>query len=674
MSGFDKDSLIKAQRARRRRMMLGIGGVILILLISAGVYLGTAVIDRVSIAVAPDEARDIAQLEILEGTGWIWNDEIIAVRSPLKLQVSADGFKREVLTVGDATWRRGQLDVVLKPLPATVKATTKPESDEVRWYLNGALVSVASQLTIDLPAGQLTIEARHLQFEPTSQSITLERGESYQLSLDLKPVKGQVEITSAPSGAEVSLNSEAIGKTPLHLELEGGEYEIALSLTNHDPRKDSFVISLDNAEVSRHYKLAVSNRDVTFSLTPSDGSLTVGGNKVASRETASVSLPVNSRQTATYSKPGFRTQDIEFEVNSNFGNQIELELQPVYGMVEVRSSPTADVSHNGKVIGKTPVLVRMQTLPQTFTVSQTRFLPETHTITPVEGTTRVLEVNLVSEKEHRLKSSPDTYVNSLGMKFKLFKEADYFTMGSKPGELNSRPNEFYRQVQLQRPFYAGVHEVTAEAFHKFIGANRMPTVGNRPITGVSWKEAAKFSNWLSKLEGLRPVYRFTGDEYLGSDSTADGYRMLTEAEWEWLARKAGRNQQTIFPWGDETIIPQNSGNLADVTAKGYAAVVIPQYNDGQAVVSATGLFQPNPVGIHDLTGNVSEWTHDAYDHTVPSGDQIELDPFDTSNATYHTIKGSSWASGEVSELRVAYRTGGSLGNDRIGFRLARYLY
>ena len=673
MSGFE-DNLIKAQRARRRRMIMGIGGVILILLVSTGVYLGTAVIDRVLVAVAPDEALDTARLEILEGTGWIWKDEIIAVRSPLKLQVSADGFNKEILTVGDATWRRGQLDVVLKPLPATFKATTKPESDEVRWYLNGVLVSVAPKLIIDLPAAQHTIEARHPHFEPTSQSVTLERGESYQLSLDLKPVKGLVEITSAPGGAEVALNSEAIGKTPLYLELEGGEYEIALSLANHNPRKDTFVISPDNPEVSRHYRLTVSSREVTFSLTPADGTLTVGGNTVASRQTASVSLPVNSHQTATYSKPGFRTQEIEFEVNSNFGNQIELELQPVYGMVEVRSSPTADVSHNGRVIGRTPVLVRMQTLAQTITVSQTRYIPETHTITPVEGTTRVLEVNLVTEQEHRLKSSPDTYVNSIGMKFKLFKEADYFTMGSKPGELNSRPNEFYRQVQLKRPFYAGVHEVTAEAFHKYTGASRIPTVGNRPITGVSWIEAANFSNWLSKMEGLRPVYRFTGDEYLGSDSTADGYRMLTEAEWEWLARKAGRNQQTIFPWGDETIIPQNSGNLADVTAKGYAAVVIPQYNDSHALVSATGLFQPNPVGIHDLTGNVSEWTHDAYDHTVPSGDQVELDPFDTSNATYHTIKGSSWASGQVSELRVAYRTGGSRGSDRIGFRLARYLY
>ena len=673
MSEFD-DRLVKAKRARRRRIMLGLGGVVLILLVSAGIYISTAVIDRVFVAVAPDEALDIAQLEILEGTGWIWNDEIIAVRGPLKLQVSADGFKQEILTVGDATWRRGQLDVVLKPLPATVKATTKPESDEVRWYLNGALVSVAPQLTVDLPAGQHTIEARHPHFEPASQSLTLERGKSYQLGLDLKPVKGIVEITSAPSGAEVSLNSEAIGNTPLHLELEGGEYEIALSLANHDPRKDSFVISPDNPEVRRHYKLAVSNREVTFSLTPADGSLTVDGNSVASRKTVSVLLPVNSRQTATYSKPGFRTQEIEFEVNSNIGNKINIELEPVYGMVEVRSTPTADVSHNGKVIGRTPALLRMQTLPQTITVSQTRYLPETQTITPVEGTTRVLEVNLVSEQEHRLKTSPDTYVNSIGMKFKLFKSADFFTMGSKPGESNSRPNEFYRQVQLKRPFYAGVHEVSVEAFQKFVGSSSTATGGNRPITGISWKEAAQFSNWLSEKEGLRTVYRFTGDEYLGSDSTADGYRMLTEAEWEWLARKAGRNQQTIFPWGNETIIPQNSGNLADTTAKGSVAVFIPQYDDGQAGVSATGLFRPNPAGIHDLTGNVSEWTHDVYDHTVPSGDQIELDPFDTSNATYHTIKGSNWASGEVGELRVAYRTGSSAGNERTGFRLARYLY
>ena len=150
--------------------------------------------------------------------------------------------------------------------------------------------------------------------------------------------------------------------------------------------------------------------------------------------------------------------------------------------------------------------------------------------------------------------------------------------------------------------------------------------------------------------------------------------MLTEAEWEWLARKAGRNQKTTFPWGNSNTIPPNSGNLADESAKGFVSSFIPNYRDGHAKKSEVGLFQANSVAIHDLAGNVSEWTHDTYSLKPPPENQVEIDTLDREASLRRTIKGSNWRSATLTELRSAWRDGSEHARDDLGFRLARYLY
>ena len=150
--------------------------------------------------------------------------------------------------------------------------------------------------------------------------------------------------------------------------------------------------------------------------------------------------------------------------------------------------------------------------------------------------------------------------------------------------------------------------------------------------------------------------------------------MLTEAEWEWLARKAGRKQQAIFPWGDSNTIPSNSGNLADESAIGLVPAYIPNYNDGFRQLAEIGEFDANPVGIHDLAGNVSEWVHSSYSLQPPEGSQIEEDPFDIGSFRPRTIKGSSWRTAVLTKLRSAWRDGSESATDELGIRIARYLY
>jgi len=169
------------------------------------------------------------------------------------------------------------------------------------------------------------------------------------------------------------------------------------------------------------------------------------------------------------------------------------------------------------------------------------------------------------------------------------------------------------------------------------------------------------------------VYRFENGRHAGSSVAADGYRLPTEAEWEWLARKAGRDRETRFPWGDATRVPERSGNLADESARGRVPVYIPRYDDGFAGLAEIGRFAANAAGLHDLAGNASEWVHDVYDVQPPEAGGVETDPMDTGTGRWHAVKGSSWRSGTLSELRAAWRAGSDGPRDDLGFRIARYL-
>ena len=120
-------------------------------------------------------------------------------------------------------------------------------------------------------------------------------------------------------------------------------------------------------------------------------------------------------------------------------------------------------------------------------------------------------------------------------------------------------------------------------------------------------------------------------------------------------------------------MPAGSGNLPDESARGQAPVYIPRYNDGFARLAEVGRFEANAAGLHDLAGNASEWTHDVYDPKPPEADRAETDSMDTRPARWHVVKGPSWRSGTLSELRPAWRAGRDGSREDLGFRIARYV-
>ena len=170
---------------------------------------------------------------------------------------------------------------------------------------------------------------------------------------------------------------------------------------------------------------------------------------------------------------------------------------------------------------------------------------------------------------------------------------------------------------------------------------------------------------MSEQDGLPPAYEKKGETLVAVNPMTKGYRLPTDAEWEWVARYAGGGKLRRYPWGDALPVAPRSGNYADATARLIVQDVIPDYDDGFAAAAPVGKFPPNPLGLYDIGGNVAEWVHDYYTVSVDSS-QALVDPLGPAEGKQHVIRGASWKQSGVTDLRLSARDFGDGSAQRRG--------
>ena len=271
--------------------------------------------------------------------------------------------------------------------------------------------------------------------------------------------------------------------------------------------------------------------------------------------------------------------------------------------------------------------------------------------------------------------------------------AGKFLMGSPDDEEGRWDDEGpRRQVTISKPFAVGKYEVTVGQFREFIEAEDYKVRGMCEIYESGWELKADF-NWENpgfEQTDNHPVVCVAWDDAIAyvewlSRKTKGNYRLLSEAEWEYVAR-AQTNASITFShyWNNSTSTSQHC-DYANAADKGIEDE-LPDFdtsdcNDGSVYTSPVSKYKPNKFGIYDILGNVAEWVedcwHDDYRGAPANGSAWE-DGCDSTEGiagvNTRVLRGGHWGS-DPDRLRSAYRYG-SEAWDRAsdyGFRVARDL-
>ncbi len=206
----------------------------------------------------------------------------------------------------------------------------------------------------------------------------------------------------------------------------------------------------------------------------------------------------------------------------------------------------------------------------------------------------------------------------------------YFSMGSPDGELGRAADEVAHFVVLSRPVEAATTEVTQAQWDAVMPAGSNPSAfagANRPVDSVTWLEACQYSNARSLADGLTPCYTIVGEQVTWNHE-ADGWRLPTEAEWEFLCRSGST---TAFAGGNITALFCNVDPVL-MDAGWYCA------NAGAGTHDVGGKAA-NAAGLRDLHGNVREWCWDWYGDL---GAEVALDPTGPASGVQRVCRGGSW--------------------------------
>ncbi len=274
------------------------------------------------------------------------------------------------------------------------------------------------------------------------------------------------------------------------------------------------------------------------------------------------------------------------------------------------------------------------------------------------------------------------YTNSIGMKFVLIPPGE-FTMGSTPADIERAlklvgDDRFWQEliksaapqhpVILTQPIYLGVNEVTQADYEKVMRNNpswfAATGEGNDPVAGmdttrhpvemVSWYDAVEFCAKLSQQENLKPFYSRAGDTVTLLDGL--GYRLPTEAEWEYTCRAGTKS---IYWIGERDEFLGEAGWIE---------------SNATGRTNAVGELKANPFGLYDTHGNLWEWVQDAWERYYYAETQGEpaLDPPGPSDAgSRRVIRGGGWVN-PASQCAASHRHSDdpTLRGNYIGFRVA----
>jgi len=457
-----------------------------------------------------------------------------------------------------------------------------------------------------------------------------------------------VRFESEPAGAMLEIDSQLVGETPTTRALAPGFYRVAMKKLRYLSRTEQVVVKPEMAPVS-------------WTLQPNFGWLTITsrprGLALRVNDEGFGRTPISRKEMnpGTYrvivADPKYHESGRQVVIERGEHEEVSLEPTPRQGGVKIEavdrdgSAVAGTVFVDGSEAGRTWAPITLIVGRHEVEVrSEGGHWSETVEVT--EG-----KLKSVPAKLGGAGATGELFTNSLGMELVRI-PAGSFQMGSPSSEEGRDDDERQHRATISKAFYLGKTEVTQGQWQAVMGDNpsRFGGCGDDcPVEKVSWFDAVQFCNRLSEREGLALAYKISGEE-VNWNRGANGYRLPTEAEWEYACRA---ETTTRFNLGDSE---------SDLKRAGW------YYGNSGRKTHPVGEKKPNGWGFFDMHGNVWEWCWSWYGD-YPSG--AVTDSAGPDSGKHRVLRGGSWFN-NVRLCRSATRDWGRplFRYYNLGFRLA----
>jgi len=549
-------------------------------------------------------------------------------------------------------------------------------------YLDGSYKGSTPKTIEDLEAGNYALKLLKETYNDKTQNIKIKAGEreSVYVNLEKEETTGSIFISTNPSGAYINFNGGFKGNSPKTIEnIEAGYYTLKISKEGYKDQIKSVEIEVGK-QTSQHITLVqeeAKTGSVSVSTNPSSSYIYLDGIYQGFSP-----MTIEDLEPGYYSiklkKSGYhdKTQSIGIEAG---------EKENLYTSLEKEKTTTESVSENNNtgrmIINSNPSGAYIylnqgfkgacpKTLedlePGTYAVKATKndYEDKIVNITLNAGETKQISLQLEKKNEEN-RYIPGKFVPDL-----VLVKGGTFQMGDTRGDAGifdlAGGEKPVHTVKLTYDYYIGKTEVLFNEFDVYYqetGRWKKDDKGwgkeNRPVIDITWFDAIGYCNWLSEKEGLMKAYG-EGNILLdrnGNETTditqVEGYRLPTEAEWEYAARGGHKDS------GDTKYAGNN-----DIGTVGWYS------GNSSSKTHEVKEKEPNELGLYDMNGNVKEWCYDFYGK-YPSG--TLTNPIGPESGNQRVVRGGSWdLSAGFSRLSSRCRGGSSYsGSNDKGFRIVR---